>query len=94
MKYINKDGYVELINRVRTPLHNVLQDLNRMDIEIPDKIIKQFDQVNSFLNEVSLNDGWEVTEDSDCWSSGGVHQSELKKPKNIIKAFNNSQGEK
>ena len=50
-----------------------------------------FKHLEDFVQDVTLNINWEITDDSDCWSSGGVSESELKQIKNIAKAHANNQ---
>ena len=74
MKFINKDGYLELLSRVRTPIVNVRHHLedNKVSEELSESIMKYLNPLEDLLSQISGFDGWEITEDSDCWSSGGA----------------------
>ena len=90
MKFVNKDGYLEIINRVRTPLVNLKQNLVSNDYDM-EKVNKYFEYVEKFLSEISGYDGWEITEDADCWHSAG--SPDIKKYSSIEKGIQNSKME-
>ena len=96
--FINKDGYLELLNRLRPPLMALKAEIEELDDEefskLSGRLMTYVNQLEKFVEDVTFNMGWEITEDSDCWSSGGVDPSELKQVKNIIKAHSNSQVDK
>lgn len=94
MNFINKNGYLELLNKLRPPMMALKVGISELDEEVSKRLMKHFDELDKFVQDVTLNNNWEITDDSDCWSSGGVDESELKQIKNIVKAHTNSQTKK
>jgi hypothetical protein len=94
-RFINKSGYLELLNRLRPPLMALRAEISDMDdeefSELSKKLISHVGQLEKFMDDVTFNLGWEITEDTDCWNSGTVDPSELKQHKNIVRAHSNSQ---
>ena len=92
MKFINSEAYSEILNRVRTPMVNVKsllqRELGEDNKELLQRVDKYLDNLEIFLSEISGYDGWEITEDSDCWSSGG--SPDLKQHTSVKKGMENS----
>ena len=65
-KYVNKNAYLEILERIRMPLFNIkshLTDNKSYSAEVD----KNLDALESFLQEMGSSKEWEITEDTDVW---------------------------